>query len=99
VVRRVAESVSTPVRRLAVGGQEAVFADQDLEQIAWGAVSEARRVPGGAVFQAMVHGRGVVRIPATGYPANLSLFLEGQTPGSRASRLRAAARRARLCSP
>jgi hypothetical protein len=70
-------------RRLTVDGHETVFADREMEQIAWGPVSEARRVSGGAVFQAMAHGRGVVRIPAAGLPADLSLFLEGETPGSR----------------
>ena len=51
--------------------------------IAWGPVAAERRIPGGAVFQAIVLGQGTVRIPSADLPRNLEIIAEGPTPGSR----------------
>lgn len=76
--------------RIVIDGQETVFADAPVGQIAWSPVPKERRVPNGAVLQAMVHGAGGVRIPiaSLGTPGasaapNLELFTQGPRPGSR----------------
>lgn len=69
--------------RITLDGHETVFADHPIPQLAWAPVPKERRVPGGAVLQMMVYGEGVLRIPAPGLPANVRLYAEGATPGSR----------------
>lgn len=69
--------------RITVDGRETVFADGDMAQLAWAPVPVERRVPGGAVLQAMVYGTGTIRIPAAHLPAELEVVAEGPTPGSR----------------
>jgi hypothetical protein len=59
------------------------FADEAFGQVAWAPVAEARRVPGGAVVQILARGMGALRIPAAHLPADLQIFAEGSTPGSR----------------
>ncbi len=70
-------------RGITVNGRTFEFADTPLAMIAWTPVAAERRVPGGAVFQAAVHGQGTVRIPLGDLPPNLEVFAEGPTPGSR----------------
>lgn len=67
---------------ITVDGTEWKLADSPMGSIAWGPVSEDRRVPGGAVLQILVRGQGQVRIPVMG-PEDLLLFAEGAKPGSR----------------
>ncbi|MBI5091423.1 MAG: hypothetical protein HZB26_03155 [Candidatus Hydrogenedentes bacterium] len=68
---------------VAVDGREFVFSDQELGQICWAPVPEARRVEKGAVVQLMVGGAGTVRIPAASIPEGVGLVSEGSTLGSR----------------
>ncbi len=70
-------------RRITIDGRETVFADRDLPLIAWAPVAAERRVDGGALLQIMVHGSGVVRLPAVDLPDGLQIVAEGPTPGSR----------------
>ncbi len=42
-----------------------------------------RRVPGGAVHQALFQGTGAVRIPADGLSAKVKIYLEGPILGSK----------------
>jgi len=68
---------------VTVDGRETVFADQPIGQLAWGPVAPDRRVPGGALVQAIVYGTGVVRIPDAGLPATVEVVAQGAVPGSR----------------
>jgi hypothetical protein len=74
-------------REITVDGRKTVFADADVDEIAWAPVAAARREAGGAVIQILVSGTGKVRIPAAGLPASLTLFAEGPKPGSRGERI------------
>jgi hypothetical protein len=69
--------------RVTIDGRETVFADKPLSLVAWAPVPQDRRVPGGAILSIRVQGEGVVRIPAFTLPAQVSVFAEGTTPGSR----------------
>ena len=69
--------------QITLDGREFVFAEHPVGVIAWGPVSPSRQIPGGAVFQAVVHGQGTIRIPLADLPANLKIVAEGATPGSR----------------
>ena len=68
---------------VTVDEHKTVFADVDVDEIGWAPVARQRRVEGGALIQMQVSGTGTVRIPATGLPSNLALFVEGAKPGSR----------------
>jgi hypothetical protein len=70
-------------RSLAVDGRETVFAAGEVSEIGWAPVPPERRVPGGAMLQARVTGRGEVRLPAAGLSAGAALIAEGAAPGSR----------------
>jgi hypothetical protein len=72
---------------ITVDGRKTVFADSDMDEIAWAPVAAARRVAGGAVIQIQVAGTGKMRIPVAGLPASLTLFAEGSKPGSRGRRI------------
>jgi hypothetical protein len=76
-------------RSITIDGREAVYADQPMPLVSWAPVAEERRVPGGAVTQVLVHGGGLVRIPAAGLPTNAKVFAEGATPGSRGNAIEA----------
>ncbi len=73
---------------ITVDGKTSVYADGPTGQLAWAPVPEARRVPGGAVMQAMVYWQGVVRIPDIGLPANVKVYAEGTGPGSRGAEVK-----------
>ena len=68
---------------ITIDGRKFKFAEQPVPVIAWGPVAAARQIPGGAVFQAIVHGQGTIRIPLADLPRNLEIIAEGATPGSR----------------
>lgn len=68
---------------ITINGRSWEFADRPIPLIAWTPVSAARQIPGGAVFQVVVHGQGEVRIPLAELPRNLRMIAEGATPGSR----------------
>ena len=70
-------------KAVAIDGKVTEFADAPLPLVAWAPIPESRRVPGGAVWQAMVHGAGALRIPAAGLPRNMKVFAQGATPGSK----------------
>jgi hypothetical protein len=72
---------------ISIDGRNTVFADADVDEIAWAPVAAARRIEGGAVIQIQVVGTGTVRIPAAGLHAHLALFVEGPKPGSRGVRV------------
>jgi hypothetical protein len=69
--------------QIAIDGHTTVFADRDLDEVAWAPVAAARRVPGGALLQILVRGSGELRIPAAGLPAGVEVIAEGAVPGSR----------------
>lgn len=69
--------------RVTVDGRETVFADKPLSLVSWAPVPEQRRVPGGAVLQLWIQGEGQLRVPAFTLPAQVRLFAQGATPGSR----------------
>ncbi len=68
--------------RITVDGQETVFADGPVDQIAWGPIPPERRVVPGAALQMMVHGTGQIRIPTT-LTGPVRVYAEGARPGSR----------------
>jgi hypothetical protein len=70
-------------REITVDGRKTVFAEREVEEIAWAPVAADRRVPGGALLQVMVRGADEVRIPAEGLPAAVEAVAEGHAPGSR----------------
>jgi hypothetical protein len=70
-------------RSITIDGRETVYADQPMGLVSWAPVAEERRVPKGALMQALVHGGGAVRIPAGDLPAAVEVIAEGATPGSR----------------
>ena len=72
---------------ITVDGHRTVFADGDMDEIGWAPVAPERRVEKGALIQMRVTGKGTVRIPAAGLPAELVLFVEGPKPGSRGARV------------
>ena len=74
-------------REITVDWRRTVFAGRELNEIAWAPVAAERRVPGGAVIQIQASGEGTVRIPAAHLPAEIELFAEGPTPGSRGARV------------
>ena len=72
---------------ISIDERKTVFADADVDEIAWAPVAAARRVKGGGVIQIQVVGTGTVRIPAAGLPARMALYAEGPKPGSRGARV------------
>lgn len=74
-------------QRITVDGQETVFADREIGQVAWAPVEATRRVKGGAVLQIMAYGEGTLHIPAPGLTSTATLFAEGVQPGSRGEKI------------
>ena len=70
-------------KEISVDGRRTVFADREMNEIAWAPVAKERLVEGGAVMQILVSGEGTVRIPASG----VELVAEGTTPGSRGAKV------------
>jgi len=70
-------------RQITVDGRTTVFAEKPLPFVMFAPVAVARRVPGGAIAQTVIHGDGVVRIPAHGMSEKVKLFAEGPLPGSK----------------
>lgn len=70
-------------RGITVDGRAFTFAEAPLGQLAFAPVEEARRVPGGALMQILVHGQGEVRVPAANLPVAVALIAQGAIPGSR----------------
>lgn len=68
---------------ITVDGRTTTFADGPLPLVVFAPLAESRRVPGGAIAEAVIQGTGNVRLPATGLPAAVRLFAEGPTPGSK----------------
>lgn len=68
---------------VTIDGVTTRYADNPLPLVAWGPVDDVRRVDGGAVMQIVVHGGGLVRIPANDLPAQFELIAQGATLGSR----------------
>jgi hypothetical protein len=69
-------------REITIDGRTTVLSEKPMPLIAFSPVSEARRVPGGAIYSARFKGDGAVRIPTEGLPAKVKVFAEGSTPGS-----------------
>ncbi len=74
-------------REISIDGRKTVFAGSDLDEIGWAPIAPERRVEGGALIQMQVSGTGTVRIPAAGFPGELTLYVEGPKPGSRGARV------------
>jgi hypothetical protein len=70
-------------RQITVDGKTTVFAVAPLPFVMFAPLPEARRVPGGAIGEIVLHGSGTVRIPADGLPKTVKLFAEGPTLGSK----------------
>ena len=79
---RLAAFAGSACRRIVLNGRQTVFADRDLEEIAWAPVPAERQVAAGARLQAFVRGEGEVRIPCA-LRGSARLFAEGAKPGSR----------------
>jgi len=75
--------VGSNCREITVDGRTFAFADKPLPLLAWCPVAPERRVAGGALFQAVVHAPGTIRIPLGDLPPQLEVIAEGPTPGSR----------------
>jgi len=76
-------------KSIRVDGKEWVFSDKEMGQFAFAPVPEERRVPGGAVLQAIVYGAATIRLPAHHLPKKLEVVAEGPKPGSRGEALKA----------
>lgn len=68
---------------ITIDGKQFVFADKPIDAIAWAPVEPKRRIDPGLCIQILVSGVGTVRIPAPWLPANLRLYAEGRSAGSR----------------
>ena len=69
--------------QITIDGKTTLFADKPMGQVAWAPVEEDAQVPGGAIMRLMIHGNGVVHIPAGSLPANVELVAQGTIAGSR----------------
>jgi hypothetical protein len=69
--------------QITADGRTTVFAETPLPLVMFAPLAAARRVPGGAIGEASVHGTGAVRIPAHGLPEKVKLYAEGPVPGSK----------------
>jgi len=69
--------------KLTVDGKTFTFAENPVPLLMFTPVPEIRRVPGGAIFEILVHGSGTVRIPFFETDKPVSIFTQGATPGSK----------------
>ena len=69
-------------REITVDGRKMTFGDKPLGRVVFAPLHASRRVPGGAIASVQL-GAGTVRIPATGLPAKVRVFVAGPTPGSK----------------
>jgi len=81
--QRLIAFAGTDCDHIAVDGRETRFASAPMALLAWAPVSPERRVPGGALLQAYLHGGGTITLPAPGLPERVELVAEGKIPGSR----------------
>ena len=72
---------------ITIDGRTFKFAEQPVPMIAWNPVPAIRQIPGGAIFQAIVHAQGIIRLPLADLPGNLQVYAQGATPGSRGHRV------------
>lgn len=72
---------------ITVDGREHRFADQPLATIAWATVPANRRVPGGAILEAWIHGEGEVRIPLGELARSPALFFAHGRAGALAEEI------------
>ena len=70
-------------REITVDGRTTAFGQQALPLVAFAPLNAARRVPGGAIYSATLHGSGSVRIPAQSLPGKVKIFAQGATLGSK----------------
>lgn len=73
-------------RSIAVDGVETVFADREMEEVAWAPVPATCRVTGGAVLRFQARGAGTLSLPVA-EPGPLRVAAEGARPGSRGETL------------
>ena len=74
--------------RIAVDGQETVFADRKMSFVSWAPVATSRRIPGGAVMTLFATGEGRLSVPAVPELAQgAQAWMEGSAPGSRGTEI------------
>lgn len=73
--------------QIALNGRTTVFADRDVEEVAWAPVLAARRVPNGAVVQILARGNAELRIPAPGLTSAAIVYAEGSAPGTQGAKV------------
>jgi hypothetical protein len=69
-------------REISIDGTTTIFADRDMERVAWTPVPEIRQVPGGAFFQIYLEGEGKVSIPMKTVRKKLKMFDESIIQGT-----------------
>ncbi|HWE60385.1 MAG TPA: hypothetical protein VHB98_01615, partial [Chloroflexota bacterium] len=70
--------------RITVDGNETMFAEVGIREVAWAPVAAARRISGGAVLQFRAVGAGHIHIPTTAdLSGAVTVVAEGAAPGSR----------------
>lgn len=69
--------------QITIDGRTTRWSNQPMPLIAYAPVDPARRIPGGAVMQILVHGSGEVSIPVPGQSPQADLVLQGPRLGSR----------------
>ena len=71
---------SQSTNQITIDGKTTLFADKPMGQVAWAPVEEDAQVPGGAIMRLMIHGNGVVHIPAGSLPANVEPKAQSPAP-------------------
>jgi hypothetical protein len=72
---------------IGIDDRRTVFAEGLDLDVAWAPVSDACRIPAGALLQIRVRGEGAIRIPVPDLPGTLILVAEGPHPGSRGEQI------------
>jgi len=70
------------MKQVTIDGKTTVFSENPLGLLMFAPVPEQRRIPGGAIFEILVHGTGTVRIPFTS-DQPMKVFAQGSTLGSK----------------